>query len=124
MRAIILGVSLTPPERTSPERLVAALAAGARVCVLDVRDDELAERVPFRDAPWVLEVPFERLSGDARRRLETDDRVVVLCSDGSLAENAAEMMRRMGFWRTTALAGGLVSWRERVNSGDRGDPAC
>ena len=57
-------------------------------------------------------IPFAELESSANLPKNKALPVVVLCPSGARAARAAGMLRRRGYDKSRALAGGLAAWRE------------
>lgn len=77
--------------------------------ILDVREPESFERGHLLGA---VNVPFSRLE-EALDWLPNT--VIYVCDEaGELALQAAELLRRRGFWATRILAGGFAGWTREM----------
>lgn len=98
----------TSPSSITPAALVARLADGERVTVLDVRDD----------AAWPIEAPgltvrhvptAQVLADPARVAAELEGPVVVVCHRGLSAQGVVDVLRATGT-QAAVLEGGMRGW--------------
>lgn len=94
--------------RISPQALEAALADGAEIALLDVRDAGVFARAHIllaASAPlWRLPLEIDRLVPRRSTRLVLTD------GDESLAHDAAHLLIRLGWTNVSVLAGGTDAW--------------
>ncbi|MEN9787693.1 MAG: hypothetical protein RLZZ299_2957 [Pseudomonadota bacterium] len=102
--------STAPAARASldagAQEVLERLGAGERVVLLDVRD--AAER---EDGviPGARFIPLGALE---TRRAELDgcDEIVCYCTSGVRSRDAARILRALGLFNATSLAGGIGAW--------------
>ncbi len=98
-----LPATLTPPAEV---QIAASAVIGRAVFVIDVRNaDERAEVIPGSLHMPMLETNV-RVS-----ELPPEQRVVVVCSDGTRATKVACFFRDRGMEDSWALTGGIPAWR-------------
>ena len=95
--------------RIAPPELRALIAAGGELAILDVREEGVYARGHLflaSSAPLShLELPIGRLAP----RLAT--RIALVDDDESLAQRAAQVLRRLGYRDLHVLAGGNAGWK-------------
>lgn len=100
-----------PNQDIQPAQLKAALDAGKKPFLLDVR--ETSER-GISCLPDDAHVPL----GDLGKRigeLDTDAEIVIYCRTGNRSGIAADTLRRNGFTNVHNLLGGINAWAEQVD---------
>jgi rhodanese-related sulfurtransferase len=82
----------------------------ADALVVDVRSPE---RFQTGHIAGARNVPFERLSDEADKRLgQAKDRAILTyCDNGASGARAASLLKKLGFARVFNLRGGLDAWR-------------
>ena len=95
----------------SPQDLSGALASGAPIHLLDVREPHEWEIAHIDGARLVplgsLEQSLAELSGEGE--------IVVYCKGGARGAQAVRTLRAAGFKSVSNLAGGISRWREEVD---------
>jgi len=102
-----VGVEVTPAV------LQQELAAGRRVTLVDVREQQEWDLVRMDGA--VL-MPLGRLPGLANT-LDPSAEIVTYCHHGSRSLQAATFLRSLGLTRVRSLAGGIDAWAREVETG-------
>lgn len=112
------GSPRRPDGRGVPEigvtDLKDALERGEEMVLVDVREPFERE---IADLPEVgqLRIPVGEL--DARvRELDPGDRIVLYCRTGARSAWATELLRARGYDGVLNLRGGLMAWRDQVDS--------
>ncbi|MDX6247834.1 MAG: hypothetical protein QOF10_1194 [Kribbellaceae bacterium] len=101
-------------DRVEPRRLAAEQAAGA--LVIDTRPVEQRDRDGALPGALVIDrnVLEWRLDPTSPDRIpQADDpgrRIIVVCNEGYSSSLAAAMLRMLGLYRATDLAGGFQAW--------------
>jgi rhodanese-related sulfurtransferase len=101
-------------DRVEPHRLAAEQAAGA--LVIDTRPVEQRERDGALPGALVIDrnVLEWRLDPTSPDRIpQADDpgrRIILVCNEGYSSSLAAAMLRMLGLYRATDLAGGFQAW--------------
>ena len=90
----------------SPREAADLCAEGA--ALLDVREVYVNQFKRF-DVPFVIQIPFSRLS-NLYRQLPWDTLVIVADSSGLRSAEAVILLKEKGFKQLANLAGGLVEW--------------
>ncbi|MEB5964631.1 rhodanese-like domain-containing protein [Comamonas testosteroni] len=92
----------------TPHSLKAALADGAEIALLDVRDAGVFAR---RHILFAASAPLWRLPLEVDRLVpRRSTRIVVTDSDETLAHTAAHQLIRLGWTNVSVLAGGVDGW--------------
>jgi hydroxyacylglutathione hydrolase len=95
--------------------------AGARVRVLDVREDsEFEDEGHIPRASHLYVGYLERHLRAVRPELDPTQPVVVTCSVGHRASLAASILRRQGFERVDNLLGGMTAWNKLALPREKG----
>ncbi|MEW9552283.1 rhodanese-like domain-containing protein [Nonomuraea sp. NPDC050783] len=102
------GTPAEIPAEIPAERVRALLLSRDEVVIADVREEaEYARGHPL----WAANFPLSRLELDAWRRVPRRDTPIVVYGDADApARRAIDVLRRLGYSRAHALAGGLDGW--------------
>ena len=103
-----------PDERipeVTPADLVARLARGEAITLLDVREPHEWE---IARIPGALLAPLSRLEGELSR-LDRASEVVAFCRSGVRSQTAGKLLRAAGFPRVSSLAGGILRYAADVD---------
>jgi rhodanese-related sulfurtransferase len=84
--------------------------AGTPVVLVDVRDQS---EVNLGFIPGALHVSRGTLEGKIERVVARDAKVVLYCSSGNRSLLAGDMLRQMGYYDVSSLAGGIRAWVEQ-----------
>lgn len=98
-------------EDLTPKELLARLASGVAIDIIDVREPfelEIAAIAGARNVPLRL-LATELASFDKHREL------IVLCKAGSRSQTAVQTLRAAGYTNVRQLAGGIMRWRQDVD---------
>jgi len=93
------------------EELKARMAAGEKLNILDVREDN--ERADFHIGGTHFRL--RRIQDMAIEEIEDlkDEEVIIYCRSGSRSQMAALMLEHMGFKNTVNVTGGVLQWMEK-----------
>jgi sulfur-carrier protein adenylyltransferase/sulfurtransferase len=94
-----------PYADVTPEDVVARLARGEDVYLLDVREPEEVAEWAY---PIGVHIPMGQL-GERLDELPKDRTIVVACAAGSRSATVASALSERG-WAAENLAGGAIAW--------------
>ncbi|MDG0793936.1 sulfurtransferase TusA family protein [Cohnella ginsengisoli] len=94
------------PDVVTNEVLLAKLAAGENVKILDVR--EQAENV-FNRIPGAISIPLGELENRINE-LKPDDDIHVICRTGTRSDLACQLLTEKGFKNVTNVEPGMSGW--------------
>jgi rhodanese-related sulfurtransferase len=99
-------------KELSPQEFLTRRAAGAKMTLLDVREDWETQLAPVPDE--VVHIPMgqvvERLS-----ELDPQRETVVICRSGGRSGQVAGYLAAQGFASVYNLAGGILAWSRDVD---------
>lgn len=104
----LLSLGASAPHRASvitAAQLSAALAEGASITLVDVRDPEEGEALP-----GAIRLPMEAIEDGASPSSADAEYVVVYCASGVRSQWAADLLVTRGLVGTRSLAGGIAAW--------------
>ncbi|MEO1270344.1 MAG: rhodanese-like domain-containing protein [Myxococcota bacterium] len=93
---------------TLPPSFVAE--SGARVWIIDVREDGQELTGPLGHIPGVSRLPLSQL-GHLRKLLPAHTPVVLVCGDGVRSMTGARFLSALGMTTVAAMEGGMHQWR-------------
>jgi rhodanese-related sulfurtransferase len=96
----------------TPIELQAALNAGVRLRIVDVREpDEYA----IGHLPGAELLPLSRFAYEEKGRFRPDEAILVYCHHGMRSAVAANYLEKRGLQDVTNLAGGIDAWSVAVD---------
>jgi sulfur-carrier protein adenylyltransferase/sulfurtransferase len=97
-------------NETTPEEVAERLETGARLQLLDVREQEEVEQGIIPRARHLSRAHFESRAEDVVPG--KDDEIVVYCASGVRSVFAAKTLEELGYSKVSSMKGGFVRWRE------------
>jgi sulfur-carrier protein adenylyltransferase/sulfurtransferase len=97
-------------NETTPEEVAERLESGARLQLLDVREQEEVEQGIIPRARHLSRAHFESRAEDVVPG--KDDEIVVYCASGVRSVFAAKTLEELGYSKVSSMKGGFVRWRE------------
>lgn len=99
----------------APAQLRAAIDAGERVTIVDVREpgEFAAKRIPGS-----VNIPRGSLEREIGKIAAAETRIVVCCQSGKRGSLATDTLTRMGYVNAVSLAGGVDGWSAASMSTD------
>ncbi len=96
------------------EELKARIDAGEEVNLLDVREN--SERTEFNIGG--KHIPLGNIQRMQTDELEEwkDKEVIAYCRSGNRSGHAALFLEQMGFKNVVNLTGGMLAWKEKIDS--------
>lgn len=99
-------------EQMTPKEFVERRAAGDKLLLLDVREPaELAQS----SVQGALHIPMAQIPARLAE-LDRDRTIAVLCRSGGRSQAVAGFLLQQGFTRVANVAGGIVRWKQEVDS--------
>jgi sulfur-carrier protein adenylyltransferase/sulfurtransferase len=106
----LLSKARSEIRESTPEEVAERLAGGARLQLLDVREQEEVEQGIIPRARHLSRAHFESRAEDVVPG--KDDEVVVYCATGVRSVFAAKTLEELGYSKVSSMKGGFVRWRE------------
>ena len=100
---------MSVPEIT-PAEFVGRKEAGAKLILLDVREDW---ELKIASVPDVVHIPMEQVA-ERLGELDVATEVVVLCRSGRRSLNVANFLQQRGY-QAVNLAGGILAWSQDLD---------
>ncbi|MEA2506628.1 MAG: sulfur-carrier protein adenylyltransferase/sulfurtransferase [Actinomycetota bacterium] len=94
---------------TTPEEVTARLGAGARLRLLDVREEDEVRLGIIPGASYLSRAHFESRVEDVLP--DKDAEVVLYCATGVRSAFAARTLLELGYHNVSSMLGGYVRWR-------------
>jgi adenylyltransferase/sulfurtransferase len=95
----------------TPLELKARLDAGARPCVLDVRE---AWELEISRLDGIIHIPMNEITARLGE-LDPQRETIVMCRSGGRSLRVAEYLASQGFAEVANLTGGILAWGEDVD---------
>jgi rhodanese-related sulfurtransferase len=95
----------------SPTEVSRRLAAGERLCVLDVREPW---EVAIASLPGSVHIPLNQIPMRLKE-LDADSDIIVMCKAGGRSRRAAEFLAQSGFRNVANMTGGIDAWTADVD---------
>ncbi len=95
---------------TTPEDVKKRLAAGEKLAILDVREDDEVEQGMLPGAAHLSRAHFESRVEDVLPR--KDGEVVVYCAGGVRSAFAARTLQELGYSKVSSMNGGFNRWKD------------
>ncbi|MBS1735343.1 MAG: rhodanese-like domain-containing protein [Bacteroidetes bacterium] len=101
-------------ENINPEELKARLDNGEKINLIDVR--EPAETAEYNIGG--IAFPLGKIQSMQTEDLEPlkDEEVICYCRSGQRSQMAAMVLEQLGFTNVKNLKGGMLAWKEHLNS--------
>jgi sulfur-carrier protein adenylyltransferase/sulfurtransferase len=106
----LLSKARSEINETTPEEVAERLETGARLQLLDVREQEEVEQGIIPRARHLSRAHFESRAEDVVPG--KDDEIVVYCASGVRSVFAAKTLEELGYAKVSSMKGGFVRWRE------------
>jgi sulfur-carrier protein adenylyltransferase/sulfurtransferase len=106
----LLSKARSEINETTPEEVAERLEAGARLQLLDVREQEEVEQGIIPRARHLSRAHFESRAEDVVPG--KNDEIVVYCASGVRSVFAAKTLEELGYAKVSSMKGGFVRWRE------------
>ncbi|WP_151734799.1 rhodanese-like domain-containing protein ['Paenibacillus yunnanensis' Narsing Rao et al. 2020] len=94
------------PQMT-PQELRARLAAGEKLVLIDVREDD---EVAFGMIDGAEHIPMGEIPAHADE-LPADAELVFICRSGARSQRVCEYLQQFGL-KASNLSGGMIAWNE------------
>jgi len=98
-------------QQISAKETKELLDSGAKVTLLDVRDDREWE---INKLPGAIHIPVDEVP-ERMNELDTADDIVVYCHFGPRSTRAINFLKKMGFSKLKNLSGGIDAWSTQVD---------
>ena len=101
-------------QNISVEELKSKMDAGENFHLVDVREPQ--ENAEYNIGGTLL--PLGKITGMQIDPIENlkDEEVIVYCRSGNRSGQAAMFLETMGFKNVKNLAGGMLAWKEKIDS--------
>ncbi len=106
----LLSKARSEIHETTPEEVAERLEAGARLQLLDVREQEEVEQGIIPRARHLSRAHFESRAEDVVPGKDVE--IVVYCATGVRSVFAAKTLEELGYSKVSSMRGGFVRWRE------------
>jgi molybdopterin/thiamine biosynthesis adenylyltransferase/rhodanese-related sulfurtransferase len=106
----LLSKARSEIHETTPEEVAERLEAGARLQLLDVREQEEVEQGIISRARHLSRAHFESRAEDVVPGKDVE--IVVYCATGVRSVFAAKTLEELGYSKVSSMRGGFVRWRE------------
>ena len=95
---------------TSTQQLQAAIDAGEKLVIVDLREPELYRAGHI---PGAKNIPFEQF--DKRMgELNADDNIVLVCHNGPMGDVSGSLLAERGYAHVQNVSGGMAAWRGKL----------
>jgi len=99
-------------QNITAEQVKARMDAGEKLNLLDVREPH--ERAEFNIGGFHIPLGMiQRMQIDEIEGMQ-DQELIVYCRSGNRSGQACLILETMGFTKTNNLAGGMLSWQEKI----------
>lgn len=99
-------------EELTPGEFLERRAAGARMTLLDVREDWEVNLAPVPGG--AVHIPMGQIA-DRLAEIDPNGATVVLCRSGGRSLQVARFLSAQGFGSVFNLAGGILAWSRDVD---------
>jgi rhodanese-related sulfurtransferase len=96
----------------TPEETKAALDAGTKFTILDVREPWEFQTAQIAGAS---SMPMGDVPGRANQELDPDAHIVVVCHHGVRSLSVTHWLRQQGFESAQSMRGGIDAWSRKVD---------
>ena len=109
-----LPTSPVPLEISVQEAQRQLAESGARIRLIDVRDDE---EFAFNRLPGAQQIALSVFAQEAPAKLaDKDASILVYCHHGMRSLRAVHHLRERGYSKATSIAGGIDQWSAEIDA--------